>query len=70
MQFDGPVSNGKPQAHAAAGALSRFTHAIKRLKDMLQLGFRNARAMIAHRHNGMYRAAWLRETSTAVPSAV
>ena len=51
MQLDCPIRNGKPQPHAAAGTLARFAHAIKRLKDMLQLGIGDARAMIADRHN-------------------
>ncbi len=51
MQLDGPVSDGKSQAHAAAGPLAGFADAIKRLKDVLQFRFGYARPMVANSHH-------------------
>src|SRR6516165_645314 len=48
VQLGRALGNGEPQAYAAAGALARLAHAIERLKNVLQLRFGNAGAVIAY----------------------
>ena len=49
MQLYRPLCDLESQPNAAAGALARLAYPVERLEDVGQLGFRDARTVIAHR---------------------